>query len=184
VNRRRTPREVAGQSRLVLDSGSFLGETLDVILAARAWAYSVTVGVALVALWPGLDPTFEDSFPLSNYPMFARPRGKPFLYQMVGVRADDSQLVLGPKLIGAREVLQAKVLIQRAATSGKKAREAFCQEVATRVLRLTKSSPRYQGIERVEMLQVQFDPIEYFEKGPIPLSRKRLAQCAVTEAAR
>lgn len=146
-------------------------------LAARAWAYTVTFGVALVTLWPGLDASFKDSFPLSNYPMFARHRGKPPLVQMVGIGKEDAPLVLGPPLIGTREVLQAKVIIERAAAGGTQARAEFCAEVAKRVA--VRTNPRYREIHRVEMVRVQFDPIGYFEKGPIPMSRKVIVSCPV-----
>ena len=55
----------------------------------------VGLGATLAVLWP-LTAMDQDSFPISSYPMFARPRGQPTLYAVVGRASDGSEVRLPP----------------------------------------------------------------------------------------
>jgi hypothetical protein len=121
-----------------------------------------------------------DSFPISSYPMFARPRGQPTLYALAGRRRDGSELRLPAEVVGSSEVLQTKVLIQRSVEQGPDAMRNLCQSVAARI---AESPARYGSPATVEIVRRRFDPIAYFEKGPEPIEQERLMHCKVPRRA-
>jgi len=141
----------------------------------RLRGHVVTWSFALLVLLPVLLQA-SDSFPLSTYPMFARPRGKPFIYQLVALTPDDRSTILPPSYVGSSESLQAKVLIQRAAKSGRAARRELCRSVAHRVRELGAPA----GATEVQLVKVRFDPIAYFMESPEPMSRSVLVRCRVS----
>jgi len=94
-------------------------------------AYALGLGMPAAVLSP-LFSGAPDSFPLSTYPMFAQPRGQPSLDSVVALMADGGEERLPPPLIGTKEVLQAKVLIQRSVEAGPEAMAGLCQDVAAR----------------------------------------------------
>jgi hypothetical protein len=121
----------------------------------------------------------DDSFPISTYPMFARPRGQPTLYAAIGRAADGSERRLAPSLIGSAEVLQAKVLITRSVEQGPAATQAFCRGVAARVA----SSSSAAELRDVEIVRRRYDPIAYFVNGPAPLEQELVQSCPVPRPA-
>jgi hypothetical protein len=141
----------------------------------------VCVGLAATAavLSPLLTRA-DDSFPISTYPMFARPRGQPTLYAAVARAADGSERRLAPTLIGSAEVLQAKVLIARSVEQGPAATQQLCQGIAARIA-ATASSAELRG---VEIVRRRYDPIAYFVSGPAPLEQEILQRCPVPHADR
>ena len=148
----------------------------------RWWAYAVTLGVSAAVVWPALAPGAKDSFPLSTYPMFAKPRGLARIVQLVGVDASGNELTLGPELLGTREVLQAKVLIQKAARSGKAGRRQLCRKVAAAIAEQRDERAELEDIRRVQLMRVVHHPLEYFTQAAAPRSRKRLVRCRVKRA--
>jgi hypothetical protein len=143
----------------------------------RWLAYLVGVGLPLAVLspsWSGL----PDSFPLSTYPMFARSRGQPTLHTMVGLAADGSERRLPPELVGTKEVLQAKVLIQRSVAAGPAAMSELCLSAAARAA----ESPQHRELEVLSIVARRYDPIDYFVKGPVPLERETLLRCKIQRA--
>ena len=143
-------------------------------LARWALAYGLGLGVPLAVVSP-LVSGAADSFPLSTYPMFAQARGQPTLYTMVALRADGGQERLSPQLIGTKEVLQAKVLIQRSVAAGPEAMAQLCAETAARVA----AHPALATARRIAIVERRYDPIDYFVKGPVPLSEARSFECEV-----
>lgn len=138
----------------------------------RAMALVVGLGATLAVLSP-LFAMDGDSFPISSYPMFARPRGQPTLYAAVARAADGSELRLPPSAIGTSEVLQSKVLIQRSVEQGPEATLALCQSIAARIAGLRE----FAGLRSVEIVRRRYDPIAYFVTGPEPLEQERLQSC-------
>jgi hypothetical protein len=143
----------------------------------RSLAYLVGLGLPLAVLspiWPGA----ADSFPLSTYPMFARPRGQPTLYTMVGLTPDESERRLPPELLGSTEVLQAKVLIQRSVAGGAEAMAQLCQTTAAR----TAQAPGLADVRELSIVARRYDPVDYFVRGPVPLEQATLLRCPVPPA--
>jgi hypothetical protein len=141
------------------------------------------LGVGLAALAAVLSPLasmHDDSFPISSYPMFARPRGQPTLYAVVARARDGSERRLAPSWLGSSEVLQAKVLIQRSVERGPEATRELCRGVAERIA----AAPDARDLRSVEVLRRRYDPVAYFVAGPTPLEEERLARCPVPRPAR
>jgi len=133
----------------------------------RLHAYVLSaVVLAAVASPPFRDPP-EDSFPLSDYPMFskARPAATIVLTNVVGLRRDGSQVVLSPQVsVGNDEVLQAMATIRNAVRAGRTRLAAFCEEAAERVA----DRQSLADVIEVRIATRRFDAIAYFRDGPEP----------------
>lgn len=142
---------------------------------ARRWGpYVVGIGVPLAVLSPVFSGA-ADSFPLSTYPMFSQPRGQPTLYAVVAQMSDGRQQRLSPELVGSKEVLQAKVLIQRSVDGGPGSMAELCRGTAARVA----SAAGFGAASGVAIVRRQYDPIGYFTSGPAPLAEQTLHECPV-----
>lgn len=140
----------------------------------RCLAYLVGLGLPLAVLspiWSGA----ADSFPLSTYPMFARPRGQPTLYTLVGLSSQGGERRVPPELLGSTEVLQAKVLIQRSVAQGEDAMSQLCRATAARVA----EAPELADLQALAIVARRYDPVDYFVKGPVPLEQQTLLLCGV-----
>lgn len=133
----------------------------------RPW---VVTGVVVAAvLSPLLDR--RDSFPLSDYPMFAGHRPAVVeLAHVVGVRADGTTAVLPPVALGTHEVVSAMEIARDASRSPDRAGE-LCAYVATRV-----------GVDRFTAVSLRvdrYDTIRYFSEGRTPIATREVTRCAV-----
>jgi hypothetical protein len=144
----------------------------------RLKAYGIGAGMTALVLSP-LFTGAPDSFPISDYPMFARRPGLPTLFAVVAAAEDGSQTRLPPALIGSGEVLQTKALIQRSVQLGPAAMADLCQATAQRVA----ESPSGAALAHVDILRRRYDPIGYFMDGPRPIEQERLFRCPVPAAA-
>jgi hypothetical protein len=161
------------------------------MLAERSWAYLVGGGLLLAVLWPLASG--RDSFPLSNYPMFSRPRGQPVLFSVVASGARGAEWSLPSGLVGSDEVLQTKVLIERAVRAGRADMARLCENVAARVAgEDLHGADRARGAtdaatERpvfVDIVSRRYDPVQYFISGPVPIEEQRLYRCDIADPAR
>lgn len=144
---------------------------------ARLLGLGVGLGTMAAVLSP-LGSMDADSFPISSYPMFARPRGQPTLYTALARAADGSAQPVPPGWVGSSEVLQAKVLIQRSVQRGPEAIRALCRGIAERIA----AAPDRGDLRSVEIVRRRYDPIAYFVNGPEPLEQERLQRCPVPGA--
>jgi len=145
---------------------------------ARRWgAYLVGLGLPLAVLSP-LFSGAADSFPLSTYPMFSHARGQPTLYAVVASTPQGREQRLAPELVGSKEVLQTKVLIQRAVEGGEATMAELCRETAARVAAAALPGKPLG----VAIIRRQYDPILYFVRGPTPIAEETLFRCAVPRA--
>jgi hypothetical protein len=160
--------------------------TATTTLAGRPWAYLVGGCTLLAVLWPLYSGV--DSFPLSNYPMFSRPRGQPVLFSVVASSSAGSEWSVPSALVGSDEVLQTKVLIQRAVDGGRAAMAELCTSVAGRISaqdlpRDPRSSSSSSGAadqpEFVDIVSRRYDPVQYFVQGPNPIEEQRLHRCSI-----
>lgn len=145
---------------------------------SRLLAYGFGLGVVALAASPGLRSPSDDDYPLSTYPMFARPREHPWLSFVEGVDAEGNARRLSPALIGHDEVMQVAATIRRAVEAGPSALEPFCASIAARVA----ASPDARAIAGIRVVRAQFDPVRYFVEGPVPAVRHVEAACAVTRS--
>jgi hypothetical protein len=125
--------------------------------------------------------------------MFSHPRGQPELLSVVATSSSGAEWNVPSALVGSDEVLQTKVLIQRAVSGGKSEMARLCKRVAVRVTpealvtsdRATPSPiasterPQY-----VDIVSRRYDPVGYFVSGPLPIEEKRLYRCDIADPAR
>lgn len=138
-----------------------------------------------------LSPAFrqpqQDSFPLSNYPMFARKKPSfVIVNQVLAVRADGSRMPLSPRQAsGTGEVIQAKGIIDHAVHTGRAL--ALCREAAARLPTPAPSEhsgpgrPGHNSSQEIVELAVatrRFDVMRYFENGRQPTSERIHTRCA------
>src|SRR5688572_23609975 len=142
---------------------------------SRVVAYGVGFAMLVAVAAPGFGDPSQDSYPLSTYPMFARPRDRPVLHFAEGVDAEGRVVRLPPALVANGEVMQAAARVRRAVSAGEEASASLCSSVAERTAR----SPEHQGVVRVQIVSARFDPIRYFELGPEPEERLVQARCKV-----
>jgi hypothetical protein len=142
--------------------------------AQRFCAYLFGLGIPAAVLAPLLCGA-SDSFPLSTYPMFARSRGELTLYSVVAVGGDGLEERLPPPLLGTKEVLQAKVLIERSVNGGPDAMAQLCSDAAGRVA----AAPGFGAARTLAIVKRRYDPISYFVRGPAPLAEQRIFECAL-----
>lgn len=138
----------------------------------RLRAYLLGLGMPVAVLAPLLSGA-SDSFPLSTYPMFAQSRSELMLYSMVAVSAEGREERLPPPLLGTKEVLQAKVLIQRSVDGGPDTMAQLCSDAAARVA----AAPDFESARALAIVQRRYDPIAYFVSSPAPLAEQRIFEC-------
>jgi hypothetical protein len=143
-------------------------------LGRRLLAYGLGLGAPVAVLSP-LFTGAADSFPLSTYPMFAQARGQPTLYTVVARAVSGREERLSPALLGSKEVLQAKVLIQRSVEAGPEALAQLCEDTAARVV----AAPEFAEARSVAIVARQYDPLDYFLKGPVPIAEQDIFECAL-----
>lgn len=141
----------------------------------RLVGYGWGLGLVLLSIWPVFRVPPVDSYPLSTYPMFSQRRGQPRLYRMLTLDDRGTQAPLPPRLVANSEALQAAATIRRAVDGGKGAQKALCSEVAARVSR----DPDLSHVRRLRIQAVQYDPIDYFTGGRVPLEARTLHSCRV-----
>ncbi len=94
---------------------------------------ALLVSLALVVLWPALQPHGSDGFPLSTYPMFAADTGSVrAIATAVGIDADGVVHRLDPGAIGGGdEPVLAAETARNAVNEG--SADEYCAEIAARV---------------------------------------------------
>lgn len=136
----------------------------------------VAVGAVLVPLRRELR---EDSFPLSNYPMFTARRSQvTTIERTIGVASDGTERVLGPQLTGGTvEVIQAAQTIFDAIHGG--TADALCAEIAERV------GPVDDGPVEVVVVTERYDVVAALSADHAePIDRQVHARCDVPAPAR
>jgi hypothetical protein len=141
------------------------------MLRHRAVHYAAFAVVGLLVLSPVLGPVNRDDFPLSPFAMFADDKdANTTITQAVGVRADGTEMVLGPKLLGTDEVLQAKETLSLVPRSGKKARADFCERFAAKIA----AEADLATIAKIEVRTVTYESLAYFADPKAPPLRKNV----------
>lgn len=134
----------------------------------RRWGIVVGGLALLVAVvYPAFHPTELDSFPFSNYPMFAHRRGTVARFD-VAVRIDRQGGVhpLDPRRIGGTDQpVQAAETVRQAIRTN--AADALCAEIAATV----------DDDGRIEVISVRYDAVRWFRGDHEPVERVLHASC-------
>lgn len=129
---------------------------------------AVASAVLLITLaWPAVAPAEIDSFPISNYPMFAHPRGRVTEFHVaVLIDATGAEHPLDLRVVGGTDQpVQAAMTVRQAVVRGESA--ALCAEIASRV-----DDP---GI--VQVVAVRYDGPAWFAGHRDPIERTVHAEC-------
>lgn len=141
---------------------------------SRLLAYGFGLGMVALVAAPGFGDPGDDSYPLSTYPMFARPRGKPRLSFVEGV-TDGEPMRLPPDIVAHNEIMQAVATVRTAVLAGPEAMDRLCTRVAADVAH----DEAYARVHEVRIVSARFDPVRYFTEGPTPEERSVHFQCPV-----
>jgi hypothetical protein len=134
----------------------------------------VTLVVLVTVAFPALRGT--DSFPLSNYPMFANPRATTSTVDLArGLTPSGAAVTLDPSaLSGTDQIIQAARTITREIQAGDA--DALCAEIAARVVERQRSGA-WPDVERIEVATETHNVVEWFESSRDPLTRTVHATC-------
>lgn len=140
--------------------------------------YLAFAGVAAAVLSPVLGPVQKDDFPLSPFAMFSDDKdANTIITQAIGLRADKSEVILGPATLGTDEVLQAKETLARVPRSPKKAQQDFCRDFAAKLAK----DDDFAAIAELEVRTVTYETLAYFANPDAPPLKKTVhVRCGVT----
>ncbi|MEE9382439.1 MAG: hypothetical protein V3V08_03395 [Nannocystaceae bacterium] len=145
---------------------------------SKTWAALIIAVLALSIGQPGLmyiigkDP--PDSFPISDYNMFANPR--PRLHEMSYIRGrkGDEWMATPATVWSAGGMNPALAKLKRLRRKDAKNRERRCTSFARRVVKRR----RYRKVEELEIVRAHFIPRKVFEENIMTPQRERiLARC-------
>jgi hypothetical protein len=129
---------------------------------SRLVAAIVSIAFVAIVLEPVVRAPADDGFPLSTFPMFARPRpARVAVSYARGFTADGRSRELRPAHLGTGEVMQAFVMLQRAVDAGPAARQALCVAIAARVA----ADARYRDVTAIRILGGWHDAVEFVAAG-------------------
>jgi hypothetical protein len=138
----------------------------------RLRGYLVGLGVVLLAALPVFSRADADAYPLSTYPMFARPLTHATVYFVERVDGKRSRR-LTPEEVSGHEVMQSFKTIGRAVHGGPKEVKRLCRSIAER---LAKAERRRKRVS-LAVVAARFDPIAYFTTGAPPEERNVVGSC-------
>jgi hypothetical protein len=138
----------------------------------RLRGYLVGLGVVVLTALPAFSRADDDAYPLSTYPMFARPLSYATVYFVDRVDGKRSRR-LTPEQVSGHEVMQSFKTIGRAVHAGPTAVNALCVSIAER---LAKSERRRRRVA-LEVVVARFDPVLYFTSGAPPEERTVVGTC-------
>jgi hypothetical protein len=142
-------------------------------MAHRAWAYLVSVVLIGAVLWPLQQRKPTDSFPLSIYPMFAKPRpSEVTIDHVLAIGAGGRERPVPPELVGHSEVLVVDAIVSRMVRRRSSAL-TLCKAVAERV----KADSDHGWVERLEVRSDRYVVRSYFSGSKKPIYSRRHATC-------
>jgi len=138
-----------------------------------SWSRGVLLAVVAVLLVPLAWPWGVDSFPLSSYPMFARPRPQIVsIPTVVGVRETGERVTLSPELIGdTRWTNLAVRLVRDSVAAGAKASSRLCERIAARV------ADEREDVVALEVVTETFDSVAHLTEAAPPTAVRVHARC-------
>ena len=125
------------------------------------------VAMLLAVVYPAFHPSELDSFPFSNYPMFAHRRGPVSRFDLA-VRVDTTghEHALDPRRIGGTDQpVQAAETVRQAIRNGET--DALCAEIAGTI----------EDDGRIEVISVRFEAVAWFRGQREPVERVLHASC-------
>jgi len=146
----------------------------------RAWAYRVSFALLVAVMVPAFGDPAADSYPLSTYPMFARPKAKTYIAFAEGIDDQEHATRLGPALVANGEVMQASHTLHRAIRGGPERLAQVCARIADGVA----ADARHASVVRIRLAEGQFDSVGYFLGAREPETRTIHHHCDVPKRGR
>lgn len=144
-------------------------------MRGRLYAGLVTGALLVIVASPVIRSPFDDSFPLSTYPMFGTPREtQQTLDYAWGQTRTGERRALPPVLLGTGEILQAVRIYERAVLGGKKTLEPLCVRLAAAVA----ADPSYADVAIVHIVTGTHDAVDYLVRDKHGAETERV-RCAV-----
>lgn len=146
--------------------------------------FSLALVIAILAPlkeeWRG---DYGDSFPLSWYPMFSRPRPDPeSSYYVVGQDPDGTRHIITSRYYARGGMNAARRQLGRLARNRRTAKD-LCAKIAERLAKKNKGS--LARVEKVRIVRGWFHMEEYFGKGnKEPVREHTYASCSVKKRAK
>jgi len=146
----------------------------------RVRGYGVSFALLVAVMAPAFGDPAADSFPLSTYPMFARPKAKTTIAFADGIDDHEHATRLGPELVANGEVMQASHTLHRAIRGGQDRLAQVCARIADGVA----SDSRLAPVVRIRLAEGQFDSVGYFLGAREPETRTIHLECDVPKGSR
>lgn len=143
----------------------------------RAGVFSILVlGAALFPVIQNFRDEPQDSFPLSWYPMFSKPRAaERWEYYLVGLDAEGNRSPIHYRYAGRGGMNQVRRQIRRQMRGG--GAEELCREVAGRVAESGRTSLR--DVVTVQAVRGKYRLDDYFQGNKTPVEERIYASCPV-----
>ena len=141
----------------------------------RTYAAVVSVAVLVAVLWPLQQKKLVDDFPLSTYPMFSVARPPELHIDPVVALAGERRQAVAPAYLGSREVLQAKVIVERIVDRGRSACAELCTKVAARIA----EDGDLPWATEVEVRSDRYQVLGYFTSARKSLWGRSYARCPI-----
>jgi hypothetical protein len=144
----------------------------------RLYAYALSALVLVVVGWPATRRPEADGFPLSTYPMFARPRARVNdVTSALALAADGARAPIPPRFVANAEAMQAISTLRQSVAQGPRASRALCEAIAGRVA--AAHEPELRTARQVEIVTGRVDAIDYLAGRATPRTRRLHARCDV-----
>ncbi|MGD8863872.1 MAG: hypothetical protein PVI30_27910 [Myxococcales bacterium] len=100
----------------------------------RAYAYAVSVLILGATVYPAFEDPGDDSFPLSTYPMFSRPKPRTVaVSSAVALGEGGFEQAVPPSYVANAEAMQALQTIKKSLRAGRRAAQRLCRAIAARI---------------------------------------------------
>lgn len=144
----------------------------------RAWAIGFGTTLLVLVFLPLV--TREDSFPLSDYPMFSshRENAAARVTHVVAHSRVGNHRPVPPRMLGTKEIMQAHQTALVAAKDPATAAD-LCARVAANV---ADEGEAWSDVDRLELRVDRYDAVAYWQGEHTPLRSRVYASCPVLPA--
>lgn len=145
--------------------------------------YSYVVGslVVLAILLPLAQyskATPVDSFPLSYYPMFTKPRPDvSVIPRVAGFDAEGREIAIPMVLLGSERMNQARRLVSRAVAKGHDPSLKLCRKIAKRLA--GSNDPELRSVRELRVLKSRYSAKTYLGGDTEPMAQKTVLACPI-----
>ncbi len=152
----------------------------------RIYAIAVSIllcGAVLAPIRQGFLPEPQDDFPLSWYPMFARPRpAQERPIYVVAADADGARHKVPQTFWTSGGFNQGATQLIRSAAAGDSLLAPLCGRIAARIAQRAGRDPELAAAVEVRVLKGRYDRARWFRDGDhAPIQEVTLTRCRVPE---